>query len=365
MSQTKIPEILQYPICFKPNRVWRLYKGGALLDQLSTGAAGQDGFFPEEWIASTTVAQNGVNQQSQYEGLSKIDDGCGGEIFFRELLEKYPFETIGEQTVDEGGLGILCKFIDSAIRLPIQCHPDVAFAKRHCGSNHGKTELWLVLGSRQVNGIEPYLYVGFKPDVDKEKFKSAVYAQDIKYMADSMHKFQVRSGDVYFIPGRLIHAIGPGVFVLEVQEPTDLVVQPEKYLDGVELSEEDMWKGLSPEIGLECFDYDSAVSREQTIEKYSLQEVQISNTDAFTYYDIVNSDTTGYFKVQKVTLFKDTVFKPNMKWYIGVVAEGKGLVKYNGRSFEVGRGSYFLAPAVIGEIEYRVESKMEIYLISK
>ena len=38
---------------FLPNRVWRVYRGGACLDRLRGIANPADGFFPEEWIAST------------------------------------------------------------------------------------------------------------------------------------------------------------------------------------------------------------------------------------------------------------------------------------------------------------------------
>ena len=43
---------------FLPNRVWRVYRGGACLDRLRGIANPADGSFPEEWIASTVAAQN-------------------------------------------------------------------------------------------------------------------------------------------------------------------------------------------------------------------------------------------------------------------------------------------------------------------
>ncbi len=362
MSNTIIPEILSYPIFFEPNRVWRLYKGGALLDEMATGSKGKDGFFPEEWVASTTVAQNGVNQQSDCEGLSRI---AGSDKTLCGLLADYPMESLGKPVYDGEGVGLLCKFIDSAIRLPIQCHPDVAFAKMHCGSNHGKTEMWIVIGTRPIGGAAPYVYIGFKPDIDKEKFKKAVYEQDLDFITSSMHKYEVNESDMYFIPGRLAHAIGAGVLILEVQEPTDLVVQPEKYLDGVELSEEDMWKGLEPEVGLDCFDYDNVFSREETLRRFSLKTRQLSEGAGFAYYDIVNKDVTDYFKVQSLSVSGSAVFKPDMPWYIGVVAVGSGQIIYGGKTFDVSRGSYFFAPATLGEIEYKTQTKMDIYLIAR
>ena len=64
---------------FKPNRVWRCYKGGKLLNRLMGEESGEDSLFPENWLGSITLASNGEHQQSEIEGLSVLTDG---ELFF-------------------------------------------------------------------------------------------------------------------------------------------------------------------------------------------------------------------------------------------------------------------------------------------
>jgi len=53
---------LEKPVFFEPNRVWRCYLGGKLLDKFTRNGDGADNHFPEDWLASTTIAQNGPNQ---------------------------------------------------------------------------------------------------------------------------------------------------------------------------------------------------------------------------------------------------------------------------------------------------------------
>ena len=75
------------PLFFLRNRVWRCYTGGLLLERFLGERGPVDGHFPEEWIASTTLALNGPHQQSEDEGLSrtKLRDGSPGPLL-RDLI---------------------------------------------------------------------------------------------------------------------------------------------------------------------------------------------------------------------------------------------------------------------------------------
>ncbi|MBA3846832.1 MAG: class I mannose-6-phosphate isomerase, partial [Planctomycetes bacterium] len=234
---------LAAPLFFQPNRVWRCYTGGLLLDRFLGRGPGQDGYFPEEWLASITRAENGEHSQGAEEGLSRLRraDGSPGPLMRG---------AIGDERLD-----VLCKFLDSAVRLPIQCHPDRAFARAHYRSEHGKTESWLILDTRRIDGEEPYLLIGFKPGIAPEAFARAVAAQDVRALEGMLNRIPVEPGDAYLIPGRVPHAIGPGVLMLEVQEPSDWVVQVERHCAGTRLSDQDMWGPLEPDVGLACFDY--------------------------------------------------------------------------------------------------------------
>ncbi len=352
-------------IFFQTNRVWRVYTGGKLLEALQGIDCPRDDSFPEDWLASTTPARNQEHQQSPGEGLSYIlnPDGSKG-ISFREYLKADPEAAMGTPSYSEDdGIGVLCKFLDSAIRLPIQCHPDIAFARKHYDSDHGKAETWMILGTREIDGTPPYLLMGFKPGVTPEAFRRAVDIQDIPAMEEMLHKVPVQTGEMFFIPGRFPHAIGPGVFLLEIQEPTDWVVQPEKRIGEVELSETDMWGPLDPDTGLACFDYAAAADPETTLEHVRIEPSELDNTAGGRLLRILDRKRTGCFEVRRLDL--DGTYRFTGGGYVGIAAAGEITMRdSSGRVYRTRGGSSFFVPYGITWVEYESDAPATVYVTS-
>jgi mannose-6-phosphate isomerase len=230
-------------------RVWRSYRGGKLLDELH-GRQGSDGDFPEDWLASVVEAINpphvpyAPDHVQSIEGLSEVTLPDGSTAYLRDLITK-PF-------------GVLTKFLDSAERLPIQVHPDIPTAWRLFQSEHGKTEAWYILNTRTVNGQEPCLFMGFREDVTPALLCGLFEKQDIDSMVRLMHRVPVTSGDVFLIRGGMPHAIGPGVLLLEVQEPTDYTISLETSdTQGNPLPEKMIHQGVGFDRMFECFHYET------------------------------------------------------------------------------------------------------------
>lgn len=322
---------LDQPVFFCPNRVWRCYTGGKLMDRFVGQARGRDGQFPEDWLASTTVAQNGPHQQGPQEGLSRVRlaDGSEGPLL-KDLIEAAPQDCLGPGARAADGVGVLCKLLDSAVRLPIQCHPDRSFARRHFHSEHGKAEAWFVLGVRKIRGESPYLLMGFKPGVNARDFRRAVEAQDVAAMTGMLHRHAVKPGDTYFIPGRFPHAIGPGVFLLEVQEPTDWVVQPERRIGRTELTDTDMWGPLSPEVGLKCFDYSATGTPTAVRRAVAVRARPLKRAGGSRLEEVVGPKVTRCFRVERLTVRGEMAYEPESPYHIAVVTEGRGEVRTGG-----------------------------------
>lgn len=333
------------PLFFLPNRVWRCYRGGRLLDRLMGRTEEEDSLFPENWIGSATPADNGPNRVSETEGLSRLESG---EIFADALARD------GDAILGPGErFDVLCKYLDSAIRLPIQCHPDRAFARAHCHSEFGKTESWFVLTTREIDGEEPYLLMGFRPGIDRAAFRRAVIAQDIPAAVAMMNRLPVCPGDAYLIPGRLPHAIGPGVLMLEVQEPTDLVVQPEERIGDVRLTRRDMWQSLSVDEGLDCFEYRGR-SPEEVRAELGLRPRPADGPFA----TLVGKDETDCFSVYRLTLGPGETFKLRMTspWLLATAVGGDGTVA--GESPRpVRHGDGFLIPHSVREPVFTAGTK--------
>ena len=347
------------PLFFEPNRVWRCYTGGALLDSFVGRAPGADTYFPEDWLASCVLAVNGEHSQGPEEGLSRLrGNGESPGPLLRDVIASNPLVYLGSTSE----MSLLCKYLDSAVRLPIQCHPDRELARQFYGSEHGKTESWLILGTREIDGEPPYLLMGFKPGIDAAEFARTVREQDIPAMEAMLHRVPVQPGDVYFIPGRFPHAIGPGVFMLEVQEPSDWVVQPERYCAGTKLSDSDMWGPLDPETALTCFRYEGE-SMEKVRERLQKQPIPVQSTEGGSLARVIGSETTPCFGVDRLQVTGEFVLEAPAPYYLVVVTSGAGEVAWEGGEARIGQGDVFFVPNGVRRLQFRTMGQpLEAYV---
>jgi len=316
------------PLFFERNRVGRVYTGGLLFNGLF-GDEPVDNYEPEEWIASGVTALNEVSKGPK-EGVSKIKDS---DIYFDELLAKYPKELLGEA----GKCRILVKALDSAIRLPAQVHPDKEFSKKHFNSCYGKTECWLILATRP----DAKIFFGFKDGVTRADLEKAV--DDSLTDPDAMEKLMLeinpKVGDVFLVPAKTVHAIGKGCLILEVQEPTDFTIQPEHFCGEYQLSEKEMYIGLDRKTALDCFDF-GETPRAQRFPSV------IEQSEGYVKESLIGPADTDCFIVNRIKLSGGN-FTANIKGSYGIyiVTEGEGVISGDGYSREIKKGDYFFMPA--------------------
>jgi mannose-6-phosphate isomerase len=223
-----------------PTRVYRFYQGGALLERFHGGEGG-DTDFPEDWVGSVTVASNPGRDEPEA-GLSRLDDGR----LLRDAIADDPEGWTGRP---DGATRVLVKLLDAAQRLPVHFHPDRAFARRNLGSENGKTEAWIVLDTRE-DASE--VWIGLEEDVDPQTYRWWIDTQDRAALLDSLNHVPVRAGDVVFVPGGVPHAIGAGVLIAELQEPTDFSIVCE--WTGFPIRPEDSHLGLGWDVALGALD---------------------------------------------------------------------------------------------------------------
>ncbi len=313
------------PIFFEKNRVFRVYTGGKLFSDFF-GDNSEDGFYPEEWVASSVRALN-EGSTDEYEGVSKIQ---GTDLYLSDAVEKYKSEILGTRE----DIGILTKILDSAIRLPVQAHPDKAFSQKYFSSKYGKEESWIILATRPGAKI----FYGFKDGVTLQDFSKAIDESENK--SDAMEKLlcsiDVKAGDVIYIPAKMVHAIGSGCLLLEVQEPTDFTIQPERWCGDYKLSDKEMYLGLEREKALECFDMKKRFPA-------PLIPKVISENSGVKYESVIDETVTTSFAVRTVTLNGGS-FELTRGAAVYVVTEGSGELKGENYSRAVKKGDYFLMP---------------------
>jgi mannose-6-phosphate isomerase len=191
----------------------------------------------EDWVGSVTTRAGQAPL-----GLSTLTDGT----LLADRITQDPVAWVGADDTDSvvDRTAVLAKLLDAGARLPLHIHPDRAFAQAHLDSRFGKSEAWLVLHADPGSSA----HLGFARDVDAGELTDWVTRQDINGLLDACHEVPISTGDVLFCPGGLPHAIGEGVLILEVQEPTDLSIMLE--WKGHPLDPADSFLGLSPEVAL-------------------------------------------------------------------------------------------------------------------
>jgi mannose-6-phosphate isomerase len=207
----------------------------------------------EDWVGSITTRTGQAPL-----GLSRLADGT----LLSERIAEDPATWVGpEETGDPADkAALLAKLLDAGARLPLHIHPDRAFAAEHLASRYGKSEAWLVLHADPDSSA----HLGFARDVDADELTDWVTRQDVASLLDACHQVPISTGDVVFCPGGVPHAIGEGVLILEVQEPTDLSIMLE--WEGHPLDPADSFLGLVPEVAL-------GAVRRHGLKKDELQEL--------------------------------------------------------------------------------------------
>lgn len=339
-------ELLNGPLFFEPNRVGRVYTGGALFANFF-GDGSVDCFEPEEWIASSVKAINKVSK-SPKEGVSRVR---GTDLYWDDLSAQYPHELFGGRH----SFGVLTKALDSAVRLPVQAHPDKAFSRRCFHSEYGKAESWLVLATRPGACV----YFGFKKPLSKEEFRAAVERSrtDRDAMVPLLNRVPVRPGDVFFVPARMVHAIGPGCLMLEVQEPTDFTIQPEYWCENYRLNEREMYLGLTQDEALDVFDYDLA--GDEAVARGRRSPKLLSDADGVRHEALITADDTPCFAVERLTLTETACPLPHRP-AVYVVTDGEGRLTWDGGAESVRKGAYFFLPYAAPDVTAATDGRLQL-----
>jgi len=308
------------------NQFDHFYKGGYRIGALRHGPGGP--MRPEEWIGSMTTRFGEATM-----GLSVLSDG----MYLRDAVLANPEEWLGAEHVNTFGASteLLMKLLDPDQRLPVHYHPNRKFSKQHLALDHGKTEAWIILESPE--GAEVGL--GFSKELTKPEVRTMVDARDSVGLLASLQKFKVKPGDTVFVPAGVPHAIGAGIFVLELQEPTDLSALLEWNdfaVDGVK----DGHLGLGFDTVLDALRYTPIEKDEAS--KLVFADRLFTNTDASVFTDVANP----YFRADYLT-GKSSAIPEGFSIFLTL--DGNGRISFeNATAMEIEKGDAVLIPHSAG-----------------
>lgn len=125
---------------------------------------------------------------------------------------------------------LLVKFLFTSEPLSIQVHPGDEYAQTHHNSP-GKTEMWHILRAEPSAKI----CAGFHTPVSAEQVRAAAESSRREDIEGMMEWFEAAPDDTFFIPAGVVHAIGSGLVLCEIQQPSDVTYRIFDYGRGREL----------------------------------------------------------------------------------------------------------------------------------
>jgi len=126
-----------------------------------------------------------------------------------DIFQRYPKKLCGKREVKQ--FPLLIKLLDACSALSVQVHPDDAYAYANENGALGKNEMWYVVDAKP----DARLVYGLKKGVTKEQFAKAVRQNNI---GSTLNYVSVKKGDWINIPAGLVHAIGAGIIIIEIQQ---------------------------------------------------------------------------------------------------------------------------------------------------
>jgi mannose-6-phosphate isomerase len=316
------------PIVLGPNLPETFYRGAGRIARFrGLVPAGEPR--PEDWIASTTSRFGASEGQHGTAGQTRLADGS----LLADAIADDPAGWLGREHVARYGAdpALLVKLLDAGQQLPLHVHPDRGYATEHLASPFGKTEAWIVLEA------DPgaVMYLGFSRDVEAAELGGWVRDQDVEAMLAVTNRVPVEAGDSLLCPAGTPHAIGAGILLVELQEPTDWSILLQ--WRGFPLGPDDATLGLPLEEALACVGR-RAVGAERLA---GLRGRRLDRAVG----SLLPEEADPFFVAERIR----SGGRLPAGYSVLVVTEGSGaIVAETGAPVPVGRGSTVLVPHAAG-----------------
>ncbi len=184
--------------------------GGRALEELGKSLPPGDPI-GESWEVSdlpSHVAPHVVDPRS------RVAEGPFEGRSLSELIESHGSSFLGSaKPTTEGRFPLLVKILDAHQHLSVQVHPHARYVETHPAARL-KTESWYVM--RAAPAAE--LFLGVQPGLDVEQVTSTLGSAAF---VELLRRVPAAAGDFHHLPAGLVHALGAGVMVAEVQTPSD------------------------------------------------------------------------------------------------------------------------------------------------
>lgn len=310
-----------YPLKCKPILKEKLWGGNQLRDFLNKTTSTKK--YGESWEVASLP-----------EGQSAIANGAYTGKSLKEMITAFPKAILGSQVVDRYGeeMPLLIKFIDATKKLSVQLHPDDHLAKEVHQKSRGKTEMWYIIKAEK----NAHIIAGFNEQMDTASFEKAL---DDDSLEQKLNKIPVKEGDAFYIPAGLLHAIGGGIVLAEIQQTSDITYRVHDYnrkqKDGSyrELHLDKAIKAIKfPSLDTVYLDYDK-------------NEVGVQALKKSTFF------TTNIVRL----LAASHIISDKETFTILICVAGEGVITYNGAHSSIQKGDTYLIPASCNHVVVKAQ----------
>lgn len=298
-----------YPLLLLPVTKKIIWGGTYLSENYNIGENGES--IAEAWMMTSRPDGTNLIGNGDYKGMSvseyiemcSVDEVCGS-------FDAFP---------------LLIKLIDANDRLSVQVHPDDVYAKNN-KLDAGKTEMWYVVdakpGAKLVCGIK---------DKTAPTYEEILSYNENGTLSEHLNYVDVSKGDCFFIPAGLVHAIGAGIVVAEIQQNSNTTFR--------------------------LYDYDRVGKDGKKRELHIKQASEVIKTE-FDVKATVNTVTQNadgckitilcdcnLFSAEKYNLKSGSSFSFCRDAMQNLLClDGNGYISYLGEKYEVKKGSSYLIP---------------------
>jgi mannose-6-phosphate isomerase len=309
-----------YPLFFHPIHKERIWGGRKLAEKY--GRVLPSNKIGESWEITCHDHGMGMIRNGKLKGLS-----------LQEAIEKYGEELLGSAIYNDRyrKFPLLIKLLDAADVLSVQVHPDDEYANAYENGELGKTEMWYIIDAKPGSK----LVYGIKHGVSKEDFKRSLEQGQLE---ECLRELEVKPGDVLYIPAGLVHAIGAGILICEIQQNSDTTY---RVYDWNRMDDKGNPRELHIEKALDVIDFEG---RHSTDGLNGLR-LQVEGGQRIIYV------ACEYFAMEKLIVDGDMELKLDGKRFQALTClEGTCKIEYKGRSADLLPGQSCLIPASLPSI---------------
>ena len=262
--------------------------------------------------------------------MSSVTNGEARGMTLLEYFEAVGYDCVSPSFKRGDRFPLLVKLIDAADMLSIQVHPDDKYASAVEGDS-GKTEMWYIVDA--CEGAT--LIYGLREGVTAEDFARATRENNLRQVINTV---PVKAGETYFIPAGMLHAIGAGIIIAEIQQNSDLTYRV------YDFDRKDKDGKLRP------LHQDKAIDVTRPYLSDEIAAIRFERGDSACDGELLAS--SEYFKVRRLSVTDRTeLYVSNDSFTSVLCIEGDGNIICGGEDYPVRKGDSYFLPAGLGAFE--------------